>query len=225
MIPNSSISPATRIRREKEGIPAKVESIQYDPNRTARIALLNYADGAKGYILAPVGVQVGDTLMSGANAEVRPGNAMALERIPLGTQIHNIELEPGRGAQLARSAGASAQLLAKEGQYAQVRLPSGEVRLVHMRCMATIGQVGNIDHGNIRLGKAGRTRHLGKRPEVRGAVMSPRAHPHGGGEGKNPIGLPGPKSPWGKPTLGYKTRKRKITNKMIVRGRPRKGQK
>ncbi len=212
-------------RRDKDGIPAKVESIQYDPNRSARIALLTYADGVKNYILAPLGIKVGDVLMSGPTAEIRPGNALPLARIPLGTQIHNIELEPGRGGQLVRSAGASAQLLAKEGDYAQVRMPSGEVRLIAMRCMATIGQVGNIDHGNIRLGKAGRTRHLGRRPEVRGAVMSPRAHPHGGGEAKNPVGMPGPKTPWGKPALGYKTRKRKATNKMIVRGRPRKGRK
>ena len=206
-------------RRDKLDIPARVQSIQYDPNRSARIALLVYADGEKRYIIAPLEVKVGDVLMSGPAAEVRPGNALPIERIPLGTQIHNIELEPGRGAQLVRSAGTSAQLLAKEGKYAQVRLPSGEVRLIHRRCMATIGQVGNAEHGRINLGKAGRKRWIGFRPSVRGSAMTPRDHPHGGGEGKAPIGMPGPKSPWGKPTLGAKTRRRKRTDKMIVRRR------
>jgi large subunit ribosomal protein L2 len=208
--------------RDKVGIPARVDSIQYDPNRSARIALLAYADGEKRYIIAPLEVRVGDTLVSGPQADIRPGNAMPIERIPLGTMIHNIELEPGRGGQLVRSAGTSAQLLAKEGQYAQVRLPSGEVRLVHRRCMATVGQVGNIEHGRIKLGKAGRKRWLGFRPTVRGSAMTPRDHPHGGGEGKAPIGMPGPKSPWGKPTLGKKTRRRKLTDKMIVRRRQKK---
>ena len=209
-------------KRDKAGIPARVESIQYDPNRSARIALLVYADGEKRYVIAPLEVKVDDILTSGPLAEPRPGNALPIERIQLGTVIHNIELEPGRGGQLVRSAGTSAQLLAKEGKYAQVRLPSGEVRLVHMRCMATIGQVGNADHGHIKLGKAGRSRWLGIRPATRGSVMSPRAHPHGGGEGKTPIGMPSPKSPWGKPTLGAKTRRNKRTDKMIVRDR-RKG--
>jgi len=209
-------------KRDKTGIPARVHSIQYDPNRSARIALLVYADGEKRYIIAPLGVRVGDVLMSGPSAEIRPGNAMPIERIPLGTLIHNIELEPGRGGQLVRSAGTSAQLLAKEGTYAHVRLPSGEVRLVHRRCMATIGQVGNVEHGRIKLGKAGRSRWLGFRPSVRGSAMTPRDHPHGGGEGKAPIGMPSPKSPWGKKTLGAKTRRRKRTDKMIVRRRAKK---
>jgi large subunit ribosomal protein L2 len=208
-------------RREKLGIPARVESIQYDPGRSARIALLVYADGEKRYIVAPLEVRVGDQLMSGPEAEIRPGNCMSIERIPLGTLIHNIELEPGRGAKAARSAGASAQLLAKEGVYAQVRMPSGEVRRIHMRCTATIGQVGNTDHGNLTLGKAGRNRWLGRRPMVRGSAMTPRDHPHGGGEGKCPIGFPGPKSPWGKPTLGKLTRRVKRTDNMIVRRRQR----
>jgi large subunit ribosomal protein L2 len=208
--------------RDKVGIPATVQSIQYDPNRSARIALLAYADGEKRYIIAPLEVKVGDRLMSGPSAEVRPGNALPLDNVPLGTMIHNVELEPGKGGQIARSAGASAQLLAKEGTYAQVRLPSGEVRYIHRRCMATIGQVGNIEHGRINLGKAGRTRWLGFRPAVRGSAMTPRDHPHGGGEGKAPIGMPSPKSPWGKPTLGKRTRKRKATSKMIVRRRQSK---
>jgi large subunit ribosomal protein L2 len=208
--------------RDKVGIPARVDSIQYDPNRSARIALLAYADGEKRYIIAPLEVRVGDKLLSGPQADIRPGNALPIDRIPLGTMIHNIELEPGRGGQLVRSAGTSAQLLAKEGDYAQVRLPSGEVRLVHRRCMATVGQVGNIEHGRIKLGKAGRKRWLGFRPTVRGSAMTPRDHPHGGGEGKAPIGMPGPKSPWGKPTLGKKTRRRKLTDKMIVRRRQKK---
>jgi len=209
-------------KRDKLDIPARVDSIQYDPNRSARIALLVYADGEKRYIIAPLEVKVGDVLMSGPSAEVRPGNALPIEKIPLGTLIHNIELEPGGGGQLVRSAGVSAQLLAKEGTYAQIRLPSGEVRFVHTHCLATIGQVGNVDHGHIRLGKAGRSRWLGIRPSVRGSAMTPRDHPHGGGEGKAPIGMPSPKSPWGKPTLGAKTRRRKQTNKMIVRRRQKK---
>ena len=206
-------------RREKIGIPAKVAAIEYDPNRTARLALLTYADGEKRYILAPVGVKVGDTLVSGPQAEIRPGNALPLANIPVGTTIHAIELKPGKGAQIGRSAGSSAQLLAKEGKYAHVRMPSGEVRLVLQECMASIGQVGNVDHSNVKLGKAGRARHMGLRPEVRGSAMSPRDHPHGGGEGRSPIGMPGPKTPWGKPALGYKTRRNKRTNKMIIRHR------
>ena len=209
-------------RRDKFGIPAKVVSIEYDPNRSARIALLSYADGEKRYILAPLGVKVGDVLMSGPGAEIRSGNALPLSDIPLGTMIHNIELYPGRGGQLVRSAGTSAQLLAKEGAYAHVRLPSGEVRLIDRRCMATIGQVSNPDHANIKLGKAGRKRWLGWRPEVRGSAMDPNSHPHGGGEGRSPIGMPGPKTPWGKPALGYKTRRRKTTDKFIVRRRTKK---
>jgi large subunit ribosomal protein L2 len=210
-------------KRDKLGIPARVDSIQYDPNRSARTALLVYADGEKRYIIAPLDVRVGDTLMSGPSAEIRAGNAMPIERIPLGTMIHNIELEPGRGGQLVRSAGTSAQLLAKEGTYAQVRLPSSEVRLIHRRCMATIGQVGNPEQGRMKLGKAGRKRWLGFRPSVRGSAMTPRDHPHGGGEGKAPIGMPSPKSPWGKKTLGAKTRRQKRTDKMIVRRRVKKG--
>jgi large subunit ribosomal protein L2 len=206
-------------RRDKIGVPGRVESIEYDPNRTARIALIAYADGEKRYILAPQDLKVGDTVMSGPDAEIRPGNALPLANIPLGTMVHNVELYPGRGGQLARSAGTAAQLLAKEGDYAQLRLPSGEVRRVHLRCMATVGQVGNIDHVNISLGKAGRKRWLGWRPTVRGSAMTPRDHPHGGGEGRSPIGMPGPKSPWGKPTLGYKTRRNKKTDKFIVRRR------
>ncbi len=206
-------------RRDKVGIPARVESIEYDPNRTARIAKLVYADGEKRYILAPLGVQVGDKLMSGPDAEVRSGNALPIANLPLGSVIHNIELQPGRGGQLVRSAGVSAQLVAKEGQYAQVRLPSGEVRLINILCMATIGQVGNTDHANLNWGKAGRLRWRGKRPQVRGIAMDPSSHPHGGGEGRSPIGMPGPKTPWGKPALGYKTRKNKRTASMIVRRR------
>jgi len=209
-------------RRDKVGVPARVESIQYDPNRSARIALLVYADGEKRYIVAPVDLKVGDTLVSGPDAEVRPGNAMPLANIPLGTTVHNVELQLGRGAQLARAAGCSAQVLAKEGDYATLRLPSGEMRRVHVRCMATIGQVGNTEHGTVKLGKAGRRRWLGWRPSVRGSAMSPRDHPHGGGEGKAPIGHPGPKSPWGKPTLGKKTRGRKPSDKMIIRRRGKK---
>jgi len=206
-------------KREKFGIPAKVSAIEYDPNRTARLALLVYADGEKRYIIAPVGLKVGDTLLSGPQADIRVGNNLPLSNIPVGTMIHSVELQPGKGAQMARSAGTSAQLLAKEGKYAQVRLPSGEVRLVLQECSASIGQVGNVEHSNIKLGKAGRKRHMGRRPEVRGTAMSPRDHPHGGGEGRSPIGMPGPKSPWGKPTLGYKTRRNKRTDQFIVRHR------
>ncbi|HFC10469.1 MAG TPA: 50S ribosomal protein L2 [Chloroflexi bacterium] len=209
-------------KRDKRGIPARVAAIEYDPNRTARIALLHYADGEKRYIIAPLGLQVGDTVLAGPEAEIRPGNAMPIANIPTGTMIHNIELYPGRGGQLVRSAGSSAQLLAKEGDYAHIRLPSGEVRLVRQECYATIGQVGNVEHSNIKLGKAGRKRHMGIRPTVRGSAMSPRDHPHGGGEGRQPIGLPGPKSPWGKPTLGAKTRRNKKTDKYIVRRRSKK---
>lgn len=206
-------------KRDKVGIPARVRSIEYDPNRSARIALLVYADGEKRYIIAPLGLQVGDTVMSGPEAEVRVGNALPLELIPLGTLVHNVELHPGKGGQLARSAGTSAQVLAKEGKYVTLRLPSGEMRLVRKECMATVGQVGNVDHGNVKLGKAGRKRWLGFRPTVRGSAMTPRDHPHGGGEGRSPIGMPGPKSPWGKRTLGVKTRRRKVTDKYIVRRR------
>ena len=209
-------------KRDKLNIPAKVASIEYDPNRTARLALLHYADGEKRYIIAPVDIKVGDTVISGPDAEIRSGNALPIANIPVGTLIHNIEITEGRGAQIVRSAGGAAQLLAKEGDFAQVRMPSGEVRLVRQTCFATIGQVGNLDHGNIKLGKAGRKRHLGIRPTVRGSAMSPRDHPHGGGEGRQPIGLPGPKSPWGKPTLGYKTRRNKKTDQFIVRRRSKK---
>lgn len=209
-------------KRDKFGIPAKVTSIEYDPNRSARIALLTYADGEKRYIIAPLGLMVGSVLMSGPEAEIRVGSAMPLANIPVGTVIHNIELQQGRGGQLVRSAGTSAQLMAKEGQYAHVRLPSGEVRLIHQQCMATIGQVGNTDHGNVSLGKAGRKRYLGRRPAVRGSAMTPRDHPHGGGEGRSPIGMSSPKTPWGQPTLGYKTRRNKATDKWIVRRRGKK---
>jgi large subunit ribosomal protein L2 len=209
-------------KRDKFGIPARVISIEYDPNRSARIALLTYVDGEKRYIIAPLGLVVGDLLMSGPEAEMRVGNSLPLAKIPMGTVIHNIELQQGRGGQLVRSAGTSAQLIAKEGKYVHVRLPSGEVRLIHQQCMATIGQVGNTDHDNISLGKAGRKRHRGWRPAVRGSAMSPRDHPHGGGEGRAPIGMPSPKSPWGKPTLGYKTRHNKATDKWIVRRRGKK---
>jgi large subunit ribosomal protein L2 len=206
-------------KRDKLDIPAKVAAIEYDPNRTARLALLHYADGEKRYILAPLGLKVGDTLLSGAGAEIRPGNCLPISSIPVGTMVHNIEVKEGKGGQLVRSAGTAAQLLAKEGDYAQIRMPSGEVRLIRQKCFATIGQVGNLDHSNIKLGKAGRSRHLGIRPSVRGSAMTPRDHPHGGGEGRQPIGKPGPRSPWGKPTLGYKTRKNKQTDKYIVRRR------
>jgi large subunit ribosomal protein L2 len=209
-------------KRDKPGVPARVESIEYDPNRSARIALLVYADGEKRYIIAPLQLMVGDEVVSGPTAEVRVGNALPIQRIPLGTLIHNVELHPGRGAQLVRSAGAAAQLMAKEGAFAQVRLPSGEVRMVSQDCMATIGQVGNVEHGNISLGKAGRSRWMGRRPSVRGSAMDPSAHPHGGGEGRSPIGMAGPKTPWGKPALGYKTRRFKLSNKYIVRRRGKK---
>ncbi len=206
-------------RRDKVDIPAKVAAIEYDPNRTARLALLSYADGEKRYIVAPNGIKVGDSILTSKNAEIRPGNCLPIANIPVGTLIHNIELVEGKGGQIVRSAGGSAQLLAKEGDYAQLRLPSGEVRLIRQACMATIGQIGNVDHGNIKLGKAGRKIHMGIRPTVRGTAMSPRDHPHGGGEGRQPAGMPGPKSPWGKPTRGYKTRRNKNTNKYIVRRR------
>ena len=206
-------------KREKRGIPAKVAAIEYDPNRSARLALLNYADGEKRYIIAPLDLKVGDMLMSGPNAEIRTGNCLPISNIPVGTLIHNIELKEGKGGQIVRSAGGSAQLLGKEGDFAQIRLPSGEVRLVRQVCYATIGTVGNLDHSNVKLGKAGRKRHMGVRPTVRGSAMSPRDHPHGGGEGRQPIGLPGPKSPWGKPTLGKKTRRNKKTDQYIVRRR------
>jgi large subunit ribosomal protein L2 len=209
-------------KRDKFGVPGRVASIQYDPNRSARIALLVYADGEKRYIIAPLELMVGDVVNSGPEAEVRVGNALPIQRIPLGTQIHNLELEPGRGGQLVRSAGTSAQLIAKEGTYAQVRLPSGEVRMIHQRCMATVGQVGNVDHSHITLGKAGRVRWLGRRPTVRGTAMDPGSHPHGGGEGRSPVGMAGPKTPWGKPALGYKTRRLKISDKFIVHRRGRK---
>ena len=196
-------------KRTKDGIPARVASIEYDPNRSANIALLVYKDGEKRYILAPYGLNVNDTLFSGADADIKVGNALPISAIPVGTLIHNIELTPGKGGQLVRSAGNAAQLMAKEGAYAQVRLPSGEVRMISMNCRATIGQVGNLDYENISIGKAGRKRHMGIRPTVRGVVMNPCDHPHGGGEGKSPIGRPGPVTPWGKPTLGYKTRAKK----------------
>jgi large subunit ribosomal protein L2 len=209
-------------KRDKFGVPGRVDSIEYDPNRSARIALVVYVDGEKRYILAPLGLKVGDMVMAGPDAEVRLGNALPINNIPVGTTIHNIELHIGKGGQMARAAGTSAQLLAKEGRYAHIRLPSGEVRLVHVQCTATIGQVGNTEHGNISLGKAGRKRWLGFRPSVRGSAMDPASHPHGGGEGRSPIGMPGPKSPWGKPTLGAKTRRNKKTDKWIVRRRGKK---
>ncbi|WP_102412308.1 50S ribosomal protein L2 [Beduinella massiliensis] len=205
-------------KRNKDNIPAKVASIEYDPNRTAFIALLNYADGEKRYILAPIGLKVGDTVTSGDEADIKPGNALPIKHIPVGTLIHNIELKPGKGGQLVRSAGNAAQLMAKEGAYAQVRLPSGEVRMISMEAKATIGTVGNSDHSNVRVGKAGKTRHMGIRPSVRGVVMNPNDHPHGGGEGKSPVGMPAPVTPWGKPALGLKTRKhKKYSDKFIVK--------
>jgi len=209
-------------KRDKDGVPARVATIEYDPNRSARIALLFYRDGEKRYILAPNGVGVGDTVMSGPDAEARDGNCIPIENIPTGTTIHAIELEPGKGAQMVRSAGGAAQLIAKEGQYAQVRLPSGHIRIVHVRCRATVGQVGNVDHEAIKLGKAGRKRWMGIRPSVRGVAMDPASHPHGGGEGRSPIGMPGPVSPWGKPTLGYKTRKVKRSDALIGKQRSKK---
>ncbi|HNT24468.1 MAG TPA: 50S ribosomal protein L2 [Anaerolineales bacterium] len=206
-------------KREKHNVPARVAAIEYDPNRTARLALLHYVDGEKRYIIAPVDLKVGDTIISGPQAEVRPGNNMPIANIPVGTLLHNLELQAGKGGQLVRSAGSAAQLLAKEGDYAQIRMPSGEVRLIRQTCYATIGQVGNLDHSNIKLGKAGRKRHMGVRPTVRGTAMSPRDHPHGGGEGRQPVGMAGPKSPWGKPTRGYKTRRNKKSDQYIVRRR------
>lgn len=210
---------AIDFQRDKFGVPGKVASIEYDPNRSARIALLVYADGEKRYIVAPLGLKVNDVIESGPDADIRVGNALPIANIPVGSLIHNIELHRGKGGQLARSAGTSAQLLAKEGQYAQIRLPSGEIRLISVDNLATMGQVGNTDWGNINLGKAGRSRWLGRRPTTRGSAMSPRDHPHGGGEGRAPIGMPSPKSPWGKKTLGKKTRRRKDTEKWIVRRR------
>ncbi len=205
-------------KRNKDGINAIVKTIEYDPNRTANIALLVYADGEKRYILAPLGLNVGDTIVSGPTADIKPGNALAIEDIPVGTMIHNIELQPGKGGQLVRAAGMSAQLMAKDDKYAQVKMPSGEMRLILVKCKATVGQIGNIDHEIIRIGKAGKVRHMGIRPTVRGSVMNPCDHPHGGGEGRAPIGRSGPVTPWGKPALGYKTRKKKNkTDKLILK--------
>lgn len=206
-------------KRTKDGIPARVAEIEYDPNRSARIALLNYVDGEKRYIIQPAGLKVGDMVVSGADADIKPGNALPLANIPVGTMIHNIELEPGKGGQMVRSAGTGAQLMAKENGYATLRLPSGEMRMVLETCRATVGQVGNVEHENIKIGKAGRNRWLGKRPHVRGVAMNPVDHPHGGGEGRAPIGHSSPLSPWGKPTLGYRTRKRKPSDRLIVRSR------
>ena len=202
-------------KRDKIGVPGEVDSIEYDPNRSARIALIKYQDGDWRYIIAPNGVKVGDNVTAGEDVAVRPGNALPLKAMPTGTQVHNVELKVGKGGQIVRSAGSSAQVLAKEGKYTLLRLPSGEARQVLSECMATVGQVGAVDHKNVKLGKAGRSRHMGRRPEVRGVVMSPADHPHGGGEGKSPIGMPGPKTPWGKPALGYRTRRNKATDKFI----------
>lgn len=206
-------------KRDKTGVPGRVAAIEYDPNRSARIALIYYMDGDKRYILSPLGLNVGDMVKAGNDAEIKPGNALPLKLIPSGTLVHNIELEPGKGGQLVRSAGLAAQIVVVEGDYALIRLPSGEIRRINGRCMATVGQVGNLDHQGIKLGKAGRKRWLGRRPEVRGSAMTPRDHPHGGGEGRSPIGLPGPKTPWGKPALGYKTRRPKPSDKMIINRR------
>ncbi len=206
-------------KRDKLDIPGKVASIEYDPNRTARIALIFYVDGEKRYIIAPIGLKVGDMIMAGSNAEIKPGNSMPMKNMPTGIEIHNVEVQKGRGGQLVRSAGGSAQLMVKEGEYVLIRLPSGEIRRILAECIATVGQIGNLEHQNISLGKAGRRRHMGWRPTVRGSVMSPRDHPHGGGEGRSPIGMPGPKTPWGKPALGYKTRKPKASDKMIIKRR------
>ena len=204
-------------KRAKDGIPATVKSIEYDPNRSANIALLYYADGAKAYILAPVGLKVGDKVMSGATADIKAGNALALKDIPVGTMVHNIEMQPGKGGQIARAAGMSAQIMARDEKYVTLKMPSGEMRYILATCKATIGQVGNVEHEIIRIGKAGKTRYLGIRPSVRGVVMNPCDHPHGGGEGKSPVGMPGPVTPWGKPALGYKTRKhKKASNKLII---------
>jgi len=208
-------------RRDKWDVPARLATIEYDPNRSARVGLLHYRDGEKRYILVPNGLQVGDEVVAGSKAEARLGNALPLRNIPLGTTIHNIELVPGKGGQVVRSAGTSAQLLAKEGDHAQVRMPSGEVRRIDMRCIATVGQVGNLDHENQNIGKAGRSRHMGRRPETRGVAMTPRDHPHGGGEGKSPTGMP-PKTPWGQPAMGHRTRRNKTTGRNIVRSRHRK---
>jgi len=209
-------------KRDKDGVPGKVAAIEYDPNRSARIALIHYVDGEKRYILAPSGLDMGAMIVSGEGADIKVGNALKLRQIPVGTLVHGLELQPGRGAQLVRSAGNSAQLMAKEGKYAQLRLPSGETRSILLECKATIGEVGNSDHQNLSLGKAGSTRHRGFRPAVRGVVMNPCDHPHGGGEGKSPVGRPGPVTPWGKPTLGHRTRRNKSTDKFIVRSRHRK---
>ncbi len=206
-------------KREKFGIPGRVAAIEYDPNRSANIALIFYADGEKRYILSPQGLNVGDTIESGENAELKPGNAMSLKQMPGGTLIHNIEIEPGKGAQLVRSAGGAAQLMAKEGEYTLIRLPSSEMRRIRSDCKATIGQVGNVEYQNIKIGKAGRVRWLGRRPQVRGSAMNPNDHPHGGGEGRSPVGMPGPKTPWGKPAMGYKTRKPKASDRVIVKRR------
>ena len=204
-------------KRDKDGVPAVVKTIEYDPNRSANIALLYYADGAKTYILAPVGLKVGDTVLSGADADIKAGNALALKDIPVGTMVHNIEMQPGKGGQIARAAGMSAQIMAKGDKYVTIKMPSGEMRYILATCKATIGQVGNLEHEIIRVGKAGKTRYLGIRPTVRGVVMNPCDHPHGGGEGKSPVGMPGPVTPWGKPALGYKTRKhKKASNKLII---------
>ncbi|MFZ7132969.1 MAG: 50S ribosomal protein L2 [Eubacteriales bacterium] len=210
-------------KRNKDNVPGKVATIEYDPNRSSNIALLHYVDGEKTYILAPLHLKVGDMILSGTDVDIRVGNALPLANIPVGTVVHNIELKAGKGGQMARSAGAYAQLMAKEGNYAILRLPSGEMRMVRLECRATIGQVGNLDHSNVTMGKAGRKRHMGIRPTVRGSVMNPNDHPHGGGEGKAPIGRPGPSTPWGKPALGYKTRKKhKDSDKYIVRKRNKK---
>jgi large subunit ribosomal protein L2 len=209
-------------KRDKIGIPGKVKTIEYDPGRTARIALVFYPDGEKRYIVAPLNLKVGDTIMSGPDAPLRDGNALPLKNIPVGTVVHNVELQPGRGGQLARSAGVSAQLIGRENKYAQLRLPSGEMRMVPEDCMATLGQVGNTEHSNIKIGKAGRNRWKGWRPTVRGSAMDPASHPHGGGEGRSPIGMPGPVTPWGKPALGYKTRNNKRTDPFIIRRRAKK---
>jgi large subunit ribosomal protein L2 len=208
-------------KRNKDGVPAKVAAIEYDPNRSARIALLHYLDGEKRYILAPVGLNVGDMVESGPDADIKPGNALPLENIPVGAIVHNIELQPGKGGQMVRSAGGAAQLMAKEGKYATLRLPSGEFRMVLQVCRATIGQVGNVEHENMVVGKAGRSRYLGKRPHVRGVAMNPVDHPHGGGEGRAPVGMPGPVTPWGKPALGRRTRGKKASDRLIVRRRKR----
>jgi large subunit ribosomal protein L2 len=209
-------------KRDKPDVPGKIAAIEYDPNRSARIALVHYVDGDKRYILAPTGLKVGDTVKAGENAEIRPGNTLPMRRIPSGTMIHNIEMQPGKGGQMVRSAGMAAQIVAQEGDYVLLRLPSGESRRVRSNCLATIGQVGNVDHQGIKLGKAGRKRWMGIRPTVRGSAMTPRDHPHGGGEGRSPVGMPGPKTPWGKPALGYRTRKPKASDRLIVKRRGRK---